>query len=270
MQNSKSTETIVFGILFLFFLQSLSDFIEAIYAFGLLVTAFTVEVGSIILLFTPLLLLVFRKAPSRSFRLVLAAIAITARLVEPMPAPGGKLVACGVSVGAFMMLFPLLLHRRVDLRGWQAASGLTIALSLSIFLRTANSSLDLSESGIFQVISWLLGIIAGGLLWRMDFSAAGDLPSDRITSKGRVTGLSIGLASIILMIYFAFASPTVIARWVDFSYPAIVITLVITLAAFGYLLTSERFAARLTQRVVLGWNILFILALVLTILPHQI
>ena len=114
MRHTKTTETILFSILFLFFLQSLSDFIEAIYAFGLLVTAFTIEVASIILLFTPLLLLVFRKAPSRSFLLGLSIVAIAARLLEPLLSPGGKLVACGISVGAFMMLFPLLLQRRAQ------------------------------------------------------------------------------------------------------------------------------------------------------------
>ena len=36
------------------------------------------------------------------------------------------------------------------------------------------------------------------------------------------------------------------------------------------LLSSERFSAWLTQRVIVGWNILFIIMLVLTILPHQI
>ena len=270
MRNTKITETILFSILFLFFLQSLSDFIEAIYAFGLLVTAFTIEVASITLLFTPLLLLALRKAPSRPFLLGLSMIAIAARLVEPMLGPGGKLVACGISVGAFMLLFPLLLHRRANIRGWRATNGLAIALSLSIFLRTANSSLDLSESGIFQVISWLPGIIAGSLLWRMDLSAPNEPSAGRAAAGRRMTGLAIGLASIILMMYFAFASPAVIARWTGSSYPAILVTLVAVLVVFGILLNSERFSAWLTQRVVLGWNILFIALLVLTILPHQI
>ncbi|HET9913125.1 MAG TPA: hypothetical protein VFQ13_14615, partial [Anaerolineales bacterium] len=270
MRNTKVTETLIFSILFLFFLQSISDFIEAIYAFGLLVTAFTVEVTSIILLFTPLSLLAFRKAPSRSFLLGLAMVAIMARLLEPLLGPGGKLVACGISVGAFMMLFPLLLYRRINIRGWQATSGLAIALCLSIFLRTANSGLDLSESGMFQITGWALGILAILLLWQMDFSLTGDLPSGRIASTGRITGLSIGLASVVLMMYFAFASPTVIARWTGFSYPAIVITLVTAITVFGILLCSERFAARLTRGIILAWNIFFVVMLVLTILSHQI
>jgi endonuclease/exonuclease/phosphatase family metal-dependent hydrolase len=270
MRNPKVTETILFSVLFLFFLQSLSDFIEAIYAFGLLVTAFTVEVTSIVLLFTPLFLLAFRKAPSRSFLLGLAGMAVAARLVAPMLAPGGKLVACGISVGAFMLLFPLLLQRRARVHGGQAGRGLLIATSLSILFRTANSSLDLSQSGIFQGISWLLGIAALILLWRADLSAAEELPSDRKPAAGRVTGLAIGLASVLLMIYFAFASPTVIARWTGFSYPAIVITLVTALAVFGYLLGSEHFSVWLTRRAILGWNVFFVALLALTILPHQI
>lgn len=76
MRHPKTAETIVFSILFLFFLQSLSDFIEAIYALGLLVTAFTIEVTSIILLFTPLLFLFIRKPLSRSFLLGIASLAI--------------------------------------------------------------------------------------------------------------------------------------------------------------------------------------------------
>lgn len=270
MRSTKVTETILFSILFLFFLQSLSNFIEAIYAFGLLVLALTVEAASIVLLFTPLLLLTLRRAPSRAFLLGLSTVGIATRLLEPLLPLGGKLVACGISVGAFMMLFPLILHRRANIRGWQATGGLAIALSLSIFLRTTNSTLDLSESGIFQVIGWLLGILAVGSLWRVDLSADNDLPSGGKASGWRLTGLSIGLAFIILMICFSFASPVVIARWTGFSYPPILITLVLVLTVFSRLFSSGRFSAWFTQRVVLVWNLLFILMLVLTILPHQI
>ncbi len=270
MRHIKVRETILFSILFLFFLQSISDFIEAIYAFGLLVTAFTIEVTSIILLFTPLLLLAYRKVPSRLFLLWLASIAITGRVLEPLLGPGGKLVACGISVGAFMMLFPLLLYRRVNIRGWQAMTGLAIALSLSVLLRTANASLDLSESGIFQAIGWGLGIIAIGLLWRTDLPLIDGSPSDTAASTGHIICLSIGLASVVLMIYFAFASPSVIARWTGFSYPVIVIALATAITVFGILLGSERFTAWLTRGIILAWNVLFVAMLVLTILSHQI
>lgn len=170
MRHTKALETALFSILFLFLLQSLSDFIAAIYAFGLLVTAFTVQVASVVLLFTPLLLLFFRKALPRPLLLGLAYVAIFSRLLEPMLAPGSRLVVAGVSVGAFLLLFPALLGNDRRVHGWQAGSGLTIALSLSIFFRAANSGLDLSEAGYFQVLSWFLAIIAGILIWRANIS----------------------------------------------------------------------------------------------------
>lgn len=184
MATSKTTETILFSILFLFFLQSLSNFIEAIYAFGLLVAAFTIEVASIVLLFTPLVLLLFRKPASRSLLLGLAYLAILARLLAPMLNPGGKLVASGVSVGTFMMLYPILLQNRPSLQGWKTGNALLIAASLSVFFRTANSSLDLSESGFFQLIGWLLGVIAAILLWRTELRSPQEVSVPRFTSGG--------------------------------------------------------------------------------------
>ena len=270
MRHPKATDTIALSILFLFFLQSLSDFIEAIYAFALLVTAFTIEVVAIILFFTPLVFLFVRKPPSRAWRLGISYVAILARLLEPMLNPGAKLVACGISVGAFMLLFPSLLQSRQSVNSPRIASGLMIAVSLSIFFRTAGSSLDLSELGAFQFISWLLALLAVTLLWRTELLAPQSSSVMKSASEGRVTGLSIGLASVILIIYFAFASPTVIARWTGISYPAIVSVLVVVFALFGWLFKSVYFSVRLSRSIVLGWNILFILLLVLTILPHQI
>jgi endonuclease/exonuclease/phosphatase family metal-dependent hydrolase len=270
MRPTKTTETIVFSILFLFFLQALSDFIEATYAFALLVTSFTIEVASLVLLFTPLLFLLFRKPPSEAWLLGIAYLAVSARLLEPMLNPGGRLVACGMSVGAFMLLFTALLQRQGPLQGWQIGSGLAIAVSLSIFFRTVNSSVDLSQSGIFQISSWLLALLAAVLLRRMDFLREPGISPNKSTSGMRVTGLTVGLASVILLIYFAFSSPSVIARWTGFSYPMIVSVLVVAFFGFGLLLNSGRLSAWLTRRMLIGWNLLFVLLVLLTILAHQI
>lgn len=270
MRHTKTVETILFGILFLFFLQSLSDFIEAIYAFGLLVTAFTIQIASIILLFTPLLLIFFRKGLSRPWMLILAYAAIFGRLAEPMLDPGGKLVASGISVGAFLLLFPLLLWNNKDVKGWRAGSGLVIALALSILLRTVNSGLDASEFGSFQLTGWLLAGVAAALLWQADLNPRSDLNEEKTASGTRINASTLGLASVILMIYFAFSSPTVIARWTGFSYPTLIIILAVVLAAFAALYSTGRFPHWVTPRLVLGWNVLFIAAIVLTILPHQI
>lgn len=269
MRQTKTAETILFGILLLFFLQVLSDFIESIYAFGLLVTAFTIQIASIVLLFTPLILLFFRKTPGRFVLLSLIYVALLGRLLEPDLDPGGKLVACAVSMGAFMLVFPLLLKTKKEIHGSGLVGGLTLAVMASVFLRTANSGLDLSESGWFQGIAWALAILAAILAWRADFGMDAASTAES-ASSGRVTGLAVGLAAVILMIYFALASPTVISRWTGYSYPVIVTVLVVTFMLFVYLLASRRLTSMLKRYFVLGWNLFFILTIVLTILPHQI
>lgn len=267
MRNTKLSESLLYGLLFLFFLQSLSDFIQSIYAFGLLVTAFTVEVASVVLLFTPLILLALRREPGRLFLIVLAFLAILARMVEPVLPLGGRLVACGVSVGAFMLFFPLLLHVRAPLHGGRAVSGLMLALGASALFRTAGPGIDISEQGVFQTVSWALGLLAGFLLLRVEWTG----PSVQSTAEGRpVTVYAIGLASVILILYFVFVSPAVLARWTGISLGPILTVLLTGWVIFSLLWSSEGFRSRLSRPVLLGWNVVFVLLLVLSILPHQV
>ena len=83
------------------------------------------------------------------------------------------------------------------------------------------------------------------------------------------------------MLYFAFASPTVIARWTGYSYLAIIAVLAVALTIFALVTnwaestidgqwTGRFYAALRSARVIQGWNVLFVVMLVLTILPHQI
>jgi endonuclease/exonuclease/phosphatase family metal-dependent hydrolase len=326
-QPSDTAQILFFAILCLFFLQVLTDFIQSIYAFGLLVTAFTIQLAAILLLFSPLVLLFVRRRPARPWLVGILCVAILGRLLEPLLDPGGRLVACGISVGAFMLLFPLMLAGRAadappkPYSGWIAASGLLLAVSVSIFLRAAGSGIDLSESGIGQLVRWVLAFVAGWLIWgwsrlevlppggderqipeepardlreapayeqrredslralRESFTRAPPPAGPSVVSLTRsglsvstphVLGLCIGLASVIVMIYFGFASPTVMARWTSFSYAAIVAVLVITLTIFSFLFSARGPVRFPDHRVMLIWNGLFVLMLVLTILPHQV
>src|SRR5512142_2723699 len=101
MRSHRTALIILLAIPFVFFLQALSDFIQSIYAFGLLVTAFTPQLAAVVLLFSPVALVFFRGEPSRRWLLAVGAVAVIGRLVEPLLDPGGRLVACGISVGAF-------------------------------------------------------------------------------------------------------------------------------------------------------------------------
>ena len=62
MESLKTAaRTLLYGILFLFFFQLMADFIEAIYAFGLMGTSIPVEMVSLLVMFSPLVLLIFGK-----------------------------------------------------------------------------------------------------------------------------------------------------------------------------------------------------------------
>ncbi len=296
MRSTRTGQIVLYAILFLFFLQVLSDFIQSIYAFGLLVTAFTIQLVAVLLLFTPLALLFLHRPPSRPWIIGVAAIALLARLLEPMVDPGGRLVACGISVGAFMILFPSLMGHRVrgSVLGWALGAGLIMAAMLSILFRVAGSGADISEMEIYQFAAWILAVLAGRLIWDLELSGvipeeapaepdrrqkslqaleasskAGAAQEHR-ASSGRVLALCVGLMAVLLMIYFAFASPTVIARWTGASYAAVTVVLLIALVAFMYVLQRPGAFARLSRPVVLAWNALFVAMLVLAILPHQV
>ncbi|HEX8990210.1 MAG TPA: endonuclease/exonuclease/phosphatase family protein [Anaerolineales bacterium] len=322
MRSNRTDLIIVLSILFLFFLQVLSDFIQSIYAFGLLVTAFTIQLAAVLLLFTPLVLVFLRKPPSRPWLIGFACVAMLGRLLEPLLDPGGRLVACGVSVGAFMLLFPSVLAAGVgrSAGGWRPAWGLLIAAMLSILFRAAGSSLDMSEVSIYQVIAWVLAAVAVRLMWTLELDemqppkltdlakearetqgesdealshqerrerslqslevsgrnaasaapVAAPSPPLARPRTGRLVGLCLGLASVITTLYFAFVSPTVMARWTAYSYAAIVIVLLF--AWLGFALLVEFWPARiasLSRGVMLIWNALFVILLVLAILPQQ-
>ncbi len=333
MRPNRTALTILFAIVFLFFLQALSDFIQSIYAFGLLVTAFTPQLAAVLLLFSPVALLFVRKEPSRRWMIGLGAVAVVGRLVEPLLDPGGRLVTSGISVGAFMLLFPMMLAQsRSTVFGWQAAWGLLLSVMASIFVRTAGSSLDITETGATQIVAWVMAAVAVWLArryeWRGQESEPSSVPSpdegrrapedvmeapseaqsheerreaslralaertkaaeegqplrtaEEIASvaalprndgeTGRVVGFWVGLAAVIVMLYFAFANPGVMARWTGYSYEAIVL---VTAVAWGIAGAAEGMLGwwnRLSRGAVLGWNALFVAMLVLSILPHQV
>jgi endonuclease/exonuclease/phosphatase family metal-dependent hydrolase len=264
----KYHQAVLLGLVFLFLLQTISDFIESIYAFGLLRTSFTIEIASIVLFFAPLALLFFRGGMKRPVLIGLALVGLVCRVAETMLPPTGKMLAAGLSMAALaLFLLGWLAQGRV--RGGQAAGlGLILALLLSIFLRTAGSGSDVSLTN--PLVGLVLAGLAGWLLFEAELEAQPTTAQAARASFGRLAGLSLGVAGVFWMADYAFASPTVIARWTGFSYLGIVCTLAVSLLLFAVLLGSAKFAGWLGRGFILAWNGLFVLALVLTILPHQV
>ena len=269
---------ILYAILYLFFFQLLADFIEAIYAFGLMGTGIPNEIVSVLFLFSPLLLLLFRKGFSGKVLLSLGGLLLITRLMEVMLDTRERMFISGIGVAVFLLLFPAIIHRmshyRDPFREFSLGIGLVIAVALSILFRVLNSGLDITTTGWYQIIGWILAG-AALLLMMTEFLTSKE---DSINSmRGlhasfiKITILILGTIACFTLLYFAFTSLNVIARWVEFNYLIVVALAVIGLSLFAYLLVYRTgFSAFLKPPVVMVWNLLFLIFLVLTILPQQI
>ena len=128
-----------FAVLFLFFFELLTDFVEAIYAFGLMGTAIPPQIGAVLLLFSPLLLLLCRHGMHRRVLVGAGLLMVAARVVEVILPTQGRLFVAGAGVAAFMFFFPLLLwhwqRERIYAAGQVIGGGFTLAIAASILLR---------------------------------------------------------------------------------------------------------------------------------------
>jgi endonuclease/exonuclease/phosphatase family metal-dependent hydrolase len=278
LSNEDLRQAALFTVIFLFFFQLVADFVEAVYAFGLMGTGIPNEIVSVLLFFSPILLLIFGKPLASRGLVLLGEVVLICRLIEPMLDTRGKMLVSGIGVGNFLLFLPILLWKLGKAGRTQAAyplgASLTLALALSVLLHLWNSGSDLSTLGMFQIIGWGLALLAGILL-PITFRKV--QPTEKSSQPGgsagfgKVAGLCIGIMAALIMLYFTFTSPNIIARWTGSSYLAILATLAIGMTIFGL-----GFTARLDKLMslpkdwLLGWNALFILALVFTILPHQL
>ncbi len=271
----------LYSLLLLFFFQLISDFVESIYAFGLLGTSIPIEIVSVLLLFSPLVLLLLPTGISGWPLVLMGELMLVCRVLEPLLDTRGKMLVAGLGVAFFLVVFPSLLwhrqRREAESSGLILGLGLTIGLALSILFRTLGSGRDITTYGWSQAIGWILAIVAGALLLRLrepqqaDARPAGFTARHERLSVWRTVSLCLGTVGVLVVCYFAFTSPHVIARWTGVSYLAIVSLVMVVLSLFTLLLTARpRLLAVLTPATVLLWNGLFVLSLVLTILAHQV
>ncbi len=276
-------EILLSSILFIFFMQLLSDFVASIYAFGLLGTSIPVEILAVLLFFSPVLLLFARRGIPDWMMLASGKLLLASRVVEVMLETRGRMLVSGFGVACFLVFFPSLLWRlgqesRRD-TGRVLGTGLVIALVTSILFKTLYSGIDVSTSHQFYFIGWILAVIAALILVlvvRSGRSQEGvelpipDAKHHKSVSFAKVTGLSLGITTVFLLLYFAFASPNVIARWTGANYLLILSVLLLSLCLFGALLLKPLFRTKLTLTVIWGWNIVYVASMALTILAHQI
>jgi endonuclease/exonuclease/phosphatase family metal-dependent hydrolase len=264
-------ETIVRDSLLAFvFFSLITGFIEATYTFGLLGTDIPPEIVYILFLFSPfLLLLVPRSLDSRIFSTVAAGLAIAAWAISLPLATRWRMLAMGVGCGFFLIYLTCAIRQSSG-----SASGRGAALGLGALLSMLVRSL--SSGNLLLTAGWRLaaGVVLAALalvllIWTRESPEPARPDAEKI-GFGRTLGLSIGLFSVLILIYFGFTSPTVIARWGSVNYTVVTAIEAGALALFiGFWLGMPRFRARLSPALLFGWNALFIVALGIALLLRQ-
>jgi len=287
-KNSYS-ELILVSIMFLFFLELFSDFVECVYIFALMTLSININVLSVLFFFSSIILLFFRKEVPDKVFLVVGVLMVTSRILEPLFDTTLRMLISGLGVGCFMFYFPALLSRKTkkneETTSYTLGIGLVIALSLSILFRTLNSSIDISTYSWFQIIGWILGGLEIILMIRyynnntnenesMDNSESPSSDSNSVDhhrSKGQILGIIFGISSIFLLIHFVFNGTTVLARWTEGNYILITISVIAILCLFAILLISKpELIFNLKPYIILLWNGLFVLFLVVNIAVNQV
>jgi len=127
-KNSYS-ELILVSLLFLFFLQLFSDFVECVYIFALMTLSLNVNVLSVLFFFTPVLLLFFRKKVPDKVLLVVGGLMVLSRLLEPLFDTKLRMIISGLGVGCFMFYFPAFISKKET--SDEETSSYTLGLGLS-------------------------------------------------------------------------------------------------------------------------------------------
>ncbi|MHA2350710.1 MAG: endonuclease/exonuclease/phosphatase family protein [Candidatus Thorarchaeota archaeon] len=277
------SELIFTSIILLFFIQLFSDFVESTYILLLMTLSLNQNVLVLLFMFSPVILLIFRRSIPDKLLIVAGGVMIASRVVEPLFDTVGRMVLSGLGVGCFFILFPaLLLFVRSDEKnqcGLTFGIGLSFALAASVLLRTLNFTIDLSTHGWGQALGWVLAAIGVFMLVGFSKKVQGVVLQPRIASeptshrlrKRTLAGITFGLTSILFFVSFAFSSPGVISRWTESSYVAVVsgVALMTTLFAL-ILLYRPHLISGLTTRVILLWNLLFVALFVVTVYVNQI
>ncbi|MHA2353510.1 MAG: hypothetical protein ACXABX_10365, partial [Candidatus Thorarchaeota archaeon] len=281
------SELIFTTIMLLFFLQLFSDYVESTYILLLMTLSLNQNVIALLFIFSPIIFLVFRRSIPDKLLVVAGGVMITCRVVEPLFDTAARMILSGLGVGCFFILFPaLLLFVKSDEKNQRVLTfgiGMSLALAASVLLRTLNFTIDLSTYGWGQAIGWVLAAIGFFMLGGFSKNVQGvaspvPQPSiDASTSapprlrKRTLAGLTFGLTSVLFFISFAFSSPGVISRWTESSYVAVVSSVALMTAFFALImLYRPHLISKLTSRVILLWNLIFVALFVLTVYVNQI
>jgi endonuclease/exonuclease/phosphatase family metal-dependent hydrolase len=288
MQISKDSQILsvlsiaLYGLLSLFFLQLLSEFVEAVYAFGLLNTSLPPELVAVLVLLSPLLLLLLPGGIPSGGLLILGELVVICRAVEVVMDTRGRMLVSGLGAGAFLLFFPALLlnlsKRRDPINSRLLTLGLVVGVSLSVALRAFGSGSDPSLAAGWPPIAWLMALLAAGLLLTPARLFAGLFTGSQLQAKdaapklglGKTSLLALGITSVWTLGYFALGTPNVIARWTGGGYLGTAALTSATLVAGALFVIRAGSIEKIPKGWLLIGSLVFTAALAAATLAHQV
>ncbi len=252
-------------IVLLFLIQSITNLIKSIYLIDLLNTQLDANVLGLLFLFGSISL--FIPLDDEMMQKITLSTGIAFRLVYPFFETTLRLILSGFAVFLFMAGTPLLIRNKRNV----LPNAMAITILLSILFRSAGMTLDLSEIGWGQIVAWILAIFAlYAILTDSALSETYNGENSKRDDNDEKNIWSIySFLGILTLVYFAYGSPSVLARWVDSNYLLIMSLLLLSILFFVF---SEHFMLRIysNSRILLFSNFLFLSSLVGTILLNQV
>jgi len=257
-------------LLFLFFIQQITFLVESIYILDLLHTSIDSKAFGILFLAMPMFL--FFVKPARINYIILVSVMLLSVLLSPVLPTSMRIVSSGLAAGLFLLWFAMQFSdKNMPEANWGQAAALAVLASAAF--RAAGHSLDISVSGNTKFIGWLLVSFAIALFYLI----IKKYPFQNNTKSVDIRGGSevsmwfsvFGLAGSILLIYFAFSSPAVMARWTEGNYFGIHIVFCVSILIFIVFGSKILHYSRLKE-LLLVWNSIFIVLLIWNFLIHRV
>ncbi|MCC6487611.1 MAG: endonuclease/exonuclease/phosphatase family protein [Candidatus Hydrogenedentes bacterium] len=240
--DSRLLPTILFALLFLFFLQMYGVWVESIYRLSLIKLRMGMELSGILLLLLPLLLLLVKERQERLVLRLATAVLLGSRALCPLLGARPLIVVAGLGVAAFLVVLCYLLSDRYRAIRGDVGIALGLATLGSIAFRSWGSSIDVSMEGPASAIGWGLLLLAVYLFRRTMPTYDGPLPG-RIPTLGQRAVAAVGLFANLAIVSLCLSSPAVANAWNGgraAGYTVIVILATLGLSAATYWMAFRR------------------------------
>jgi endonuclease/exonuclease/phosphatase family metal-dependent hydrolase len=217
--GSELKQTLLFALLFLFFIQLVTTWIESMYRMSLIKLSPGKEMMGLLLLLVPLALLFVGKKAERVTLWISVLILLSARALCPALGAVGLIVVAGIGVAAFLIVLSYALSSPYRFLQGDMGLAVGIAVLLSVTFRSWGSSADVSMEGSTAVFGWLL-VLCALYLFRDVMASADNARVGEANPWWRGFPALLGLFSNFTVIYLVLSSPAVVSAWSGSSYLA--------------------------------------------------